>query len=74
MNSALVATLNNTQLSFCSIVVSLLKIVSFSQNSTTFGRILRRGTNLKPIPRSKDKPCSKDIEVSYITRLNSSFT
>ena len=74
MNSALVATLNNTQLSSGSIAVSLLKIVSFSQNSTTFRRILRRGTNSKPIPRSKDKPCSKDIAVSYITRLNNSFT
>ena len=74
MNSALVATLNNTQLSFYSIVVSLLKIVSFSQNSTTSRRIFRWGTNSKPIPQSKDKPCSKDIEVSYITRLISSFT
>ena len=71
MNSALVATLNNT---FYSIVASLLKIVSFSQNPTTSRTIIRRGTNSKPIPQSKGKPCSKDIEVSYITRFNSSFT
>ena len=74
MNSVLVATLNNKELSFCSIVVSLLKIVSFFRNSTTSRKIFRRGTNSKPILRSRDKPCSKEIEVSYITRLNSSFT
>ena len=74
MNRALVATLNNTQRSFYSIVVYLLKIVSLSQHSTTSRKIFRRDTNSKPVPLSKDKPCSKDIEISYITRFNSSFT
>ena len=41
MNSALVATLNNTQLSFGSIFLSLLKIGSFYQNSATSRRIFR---------------------------------
>ena len=43
MNGTLNATLNNLQLCFCSIFVSLLKGVSFSHNSTTSRRIFKRG-------------------------------